>query len=103
MVPVLRGGGVVSRASDLQWAETCSAGQYLTTYEDDGLDDVSDHGSRCGRDDAALDAIRRVLRGRGMQLVADDRGLCAAKDPWAKIDEEHDTWVDHVRNREHTP
>jgi len=22
---------------------------------------------------------------------------------WAKIDEEHDTWVDHVRNREETP
>ena len=65
------------RASDLQWAETCSAGQYLTTYEDDGLDDVSDHGSRCGRDDAALDAIKRTLRRRDLRLVADDRGLVA--------------------------
>lgn len=92
----------MSRAADLQWAEPAAAGEYLAEYEDA----ETDPSSRCGRDDSTLDAIRRVLRGRGLRLVADDRGLCAAKgeeEAWAKIDAEHDTWVDHVRNREETP
>ena len=96
----------MSRATDLQWAETASAGEYLAEYEDDGLTAETDPGSRCGRDDSALDAIRGVLRARGLRLVADDRGLWAAKgeeEAWAKIDAEHDTWVDHVRSREETP
>lgn len=96
----------MSRAADLRWAETASAGEYLAEYEDDGLTAETDPGSRCGRDDSTLDAIRRVLHGRGLRLVADDRGPRAAKgeeEAWAKSDAEHDTWVDHVRNREETP
>lgn len=67
----------MGKATDMQWAETAMAGEYLATYEDCGLDDVSDPGSRCGRDDSTLDAIKRTLRGRDLRLVADDRGLVA--------------------------
>lgn len=59
------------------WAATCELGDYLATYDEDGLDAVSDPGSRCGRDDRTLDEIRSTLRERDLDLVADDCGLCA--------------------------
>ena len=59
----------------MTWARTATAGEYLARYEGDGLDDVSDSGSRCGYGDDQLDAVGRILRGRDLCLSADDRGL----------------------------
>lgn len=61
----------------IEWARECDAGDYLVEYSDDGLDDVSDPGSRCGFGDDELAEIERVLRGRDMTLSADDTGLAA--------------------------
>lgn len=69
----------MSRTTDMTWAETATTGDYLAKYDDDDLDAVSDPGSRCGRDDRTLDAIRSTLRGRGLRLVADDVGLRAVE------------------------
>lgn len=52
------------------WAEDAKAGDYLARYSDD-------EDARCGYDDAELDEISYRLRGRGLRLVADDRGLRA--------------------------
>ena len=59
----------------MTWARTANAGEYLARYADDGLDDVSDSGSRCGYGDDQLDAAKRILRSRDLTLTADDRGL----------------------------
>lgn len=75
MLAIWDGMSNLTNTSDIQWAETVSAGEYLAEYEDA----ETDPGSRCGRDDSTLDAIKRVLRGRGLRLVADDRGLRAAQ------------------------
>jgi len=61
----------------LSWAGEAGPGDYLIHYEDTGLTDEEDPGSRCGFDDAELDAIRVTLRRRGLTLSADDRGLVA--------------------------
>jgi hypothetical protein len=58
------------------WSETVTEGEYLASYEDDDLDEVSDPGSRCGYDDATLAQVRSWLGERGMTIEADDRGLC---------------------------
>lgn len=62
----------------ISWARTADAGDYLIHYEDTGLSAEEDPGSRCGFGDDELDAIRASLRGRGLTLEADDRGLVAA-------------------------
>jgi hypothetical protein len=62
-----------------EWALECEAGDYLVEYEDDGLDEASDPGSRCGFGDDELDAIGRILSDRGMKLEADDVGLVAVE------------------------
>lgn len=62
-----------------QWAREAGAGDYLITYEDSGLSDTEDLGSRCGFDDSELAEIEGVLRGRDLKLEADDCGLVAAE------------------------
>lgn len=59
------------------WATTAVSGEYLIRYEDSGLTDAEDPGSRCGFDDAELDEIRSMLGARDLGLSADDRGLVA--------------------------
>lgn len=61
----------------LAWAETAVAGEYLVEYEDTGLTEAEDPGSRCGYDDAELAQIQRALAARDLRLAADDRGLVA--------------------------
>ena len=73
-----RTGDTWTEATDLAWAHTAEAGDYLAEYDDDDLTAESDPGSRCGRDDSHLDDLRAVLRERGLALSADDRGLVAA-------------------------
>jgi hypothetical protein len=62
------------------WARTAEANEYLATYDEDDMDDVSDAGSRCGFDDEALDEISCVLGKRGLRLEADDVGLVVIPD-----------------------
>ncbi len=76
---------VLPAVTDLEWAMGAEPGSYLALFDDDDLDDVSDPGSRCGRDDMQLDAIRGVLDARGLQLVADDIGLVAVKAEGAAV------------------
>lgn len=78
-------------ASDLRWAKFATIGDYLYEWEDDGLDATSDPGSRGGRDDRELDEIKGVLRGRGLSLEADDRGLVATG-PSIKIGRVRKEW-----------
>lgn len=59
----------------LVWAADAVVGDYLVQYEDTGMTDAEDPGSRCGYDDAELDAIRDALDERGLNLITDDRGL----------------------------
>ncbi len=66
-------------AAALEWAGTADAGDYLVRYEDTGMTDRDDPGSRCGYGDDELDAIQRELSPRGLMLQADDVGLVAAK------------------------
>ncbi|MEO7895893.1 MAG: hypothetical protein ABIR65_01220 [Pseudolysinimonas sp.] len=66
-----------SLADALEWARSADAGEYLVHYVDAGSTSTSDPGSRCGYDDAQLDAIGRTLAERDLQLVTDDRGLLA--------------------------
>lgn len=61
----------------MTWARSADAGDYLLRYEDTGLTHGEDPGSRCGFDDRELAEIGTVLRGRGLQLQADDQGLIA--------------------------
>lgn len=61
----------------LRWAADAEAGSYLVEYEDTGLTDAQDPGSRCGYSDDELDQIRRALGDRDLTLTADDRGLVA--------------------------
>jgi hypothetical protein len=68
---------VASLTSALVWARTAKAGEYLVEYEDTGMTDVEDPGSRCGYSDLALDEIGHVLLRRNLTLTADDRGLVA--------------------------
>jgi len=63
----------------LLWAAAAAPGEYLIEYEDTGLTDAQDPGSRCGYDDRELDQIRAALRTRGLTLAADDRGLVAGE------------------------
>lgn len=64
-------------ASAMRWARAAVQGDYLITYEDSGLTDDEDPGSRCGFDDAELAEIEAELRKRGLTLLADDVGLYA--------------------------
>lgn len=66
--------------SALRWAATAVAGEYLVKYEDTGLTDSEDPGSRCGYGDDELDAIRRELGKRDLTLAADDCGLVAQEE-----------------------
>lgn len=59
------------------WALEAEAGDYLVEYEEDGLDEVSDPGSRCGFGDDELAEIDAILARRDLRLVADDCGLVA--------------------------
>jgi len=68
---------VASLSTALTWAASAAAGDYLVEYEDTGMTDRDDPGSRCGYDDRGLDEIRRVLERRELTLTADDRGLVA--------------------------
>ena len=68
---------VASLTSALAWARTAEAGEYLVEYEDTGMTDAEDSGSRCGYDDAEIAEIRDMLWRRSLRLVADDRGLVA--------------------------
>jgi hypothetical protein len=68
---------VANLTDALAWARTAEAGEYLVEYEDTGMTDVEDPGSRCGYSDADHWEINRVLGRRNMMLVADDRGLVA--------------------------
>jgi hypothetical protein len=61
-------------------ARTVDAGKYLITYEDSGVTDAEDPGSRCGMDDTQLSEIEEILSGRGLTLDADDRGLVVSED-----------------------
>lgn len=61
----------------LAWAQTADAGTYLITYEDSGLTNDEDPGSRCGFSDPELDEIRDVLWARDLRLDTDDLGLIA--------------------------
>jgi hypothetical protein len=65
----------MSREEALAWAREAEAGDYLHEWEDDGLDEVSDPGSRGGYDDETLDSVEDVLRERDLTLRADDCGL----------------------------
>lgn len=69
----------MSLSDALYWARDTEAGDYLIEYEDSGLSDEEDPGSRCGFDDRELAEIERVLGERGLKLVADDCGLAAAE------------------------
>jgi hypothetical protein len=60
-----------SRSEVMEWARTCSAGDYLATYAE-GEDDPK---SECGYGSVLLDDLDTALRARGLTLVADDRGL----------------------------
>lgn len=68
---------VASLSDALSWAASAADGDYLVEYDDTGMTDTQDPGSRCGYDDIELDQIRRALADREMTLVADDRGLVA--------------------------
>lgn len=68
---------MISLTDALIWATAAEVGDYLIEYEDTGLTHDEDSGSRCGFDDAELAEIHRVLSGRGLTLMADDRGLVA--------------------------
>ena len=68
---------VASLADALAWASTAVDGEYLVHYEDTGMTDAEDPGSRCGYGDDELDTIRRALAKRDLTLTADDRGLVA--------------------------
>jgi hypothetical protein len=68
---------VASLADALAWARWADAGEYLVSYEETGMTDVEDPGSRCGYSDDGLDEISRVLGQRGLTLTADDCGLVA--------------------------
>jgi hypothetical protein len=61
----------------LDWAVTADAGDYLVTYDDTGMTNAEDPGSRCGYGDDELDAIRHELGKHNLTLTADDRGLVA--------------------------
>jgi len=67
----------MSLSDALEWAAWAAVGEYLIEYEDSGLTDEQDPGSRCGFGDDELDAIRSALSNRGLSLTADDRGLRA--------------------------
>lgn len=60
------------------WARSAEDGDYLVEYEDTGMTDVEDVGSRCGYDDFELAEIESILRARDLTLRADDVGLQAA-------------------------
>ena len=64
-----------SFSAAIEWARETSAGNYLVRYEDTGMTDLEDPGSRCGFGDDKLAEIGRALGRRGLRLVADDRGL----------------------------
>lgn len=66
-------------ATALEWVRTASDGNYLVKYEDTGLTDEQDPGSRCGYSDPELNEIRAALQARGLTLQADDQGLMAAR------------------------
>lgn len=62
----------------ITWARSAAPDDYLSRYADDGLSaDDAPSGSRCGHSDVTLDGVERVLRARGLTLVANDRGLVA--------------------------
>lgn len=64
-------------AEAIRWARTAAAGDRLIDYDETGLTDAQDPGSRCGFDDAELADIEAVLRHNDLTLTADDRGLVA--------------------------
>lgn len=68
---------VASLTTALSWARTAEVGEYLVEYEDTGMTDVEDPGSRCGYSDAELSEVQQVLGRRDLLLVPDDRGLVA--------------------------
>lgn len=88
-------------AADLRWAKSAELGDYLHEWEDDDLDATSDSGSRGGRSDGELDEIKSVLRGRGLLLKADDRGLVATG-PAIKIGRVRKEWPSHDDDGEMT-
>lgn len=61
----------------LRWAKTADHGDYLITWEESGLTDHEDGGSRAGFDDMELDEIGNVLARNNLTLLADDNGLYA--------------------------
>lgn len=63
----------------IAWAKTAAAGDTMIAYEDSGLTDQEDPGSRCGFGDDELAEIESVLSDRGLTLSATDVGLVAAE------------------------
>lgn len=58
-----------------EFAQSATAGEYFAQFDDDGLDEMSDPGSRCGYGDDELDDLERLLNARGLTLTTDDIGL----------------------------
>lgn len=69
----------MTKQEAIEWARGAEEGEYLIEYEDTGLSAAQDPGSRCGFDDAELDAIRCELARRDLSLEADDQGLIAVE------------------------
>ena len=61
---------------DLDWAAVAKGGDYLLNWS--GMPNELEDGSREGRTDEELDAIKAVLRARGLTLETDDMGMFAA-------------------------
>lgn len=70
--------GSLTLRDALSWAAEAEPGSRLIDYDETGLTDLEDSGSRCGFSDRDLAAIRNALPD-GIVLVADDVGLVARR------------------------
>jgi hypothetical protein len=66
-----------SLSKALHWARNAEDGDYLVDWDETGMSDQDDPGSRAGYDDDELDQIRNALEKNDLTLEADDVGLRA--------------------------